>query len=96
MEISSGSSSSSGSGSGSGSSSSTGRNGREQVSRSLVHPDLERERQNCPFSQEELTNFLEGGPEKTAERRSLEKYIFGFFPKVLIYFLNNAQNIFLY
>ena len=54
------------------------RNGREQAPRSQVHPDLEKERKNCPFSQEELTNLIDGGAEKTAERRSLEEYFFGF------------------
>ena len=54
------------------------RNGREQAPRSQVHPDLEKERKNCPFSQEELTNLIDGGAGKTAERRSLEEYFFGF------------------
>ena len=52
------------------------RNGREQAPRSQVQPDLEKERQNCPFSQEEITNLIDGGPEKTAERRNLEEYFF--------------------
>ena len=52
------------------------RNGREQAARSQVQPDLEKERQNCPFSQEEVTNLIDGGAEKTAERRSLEDYFF--------------------
>ena len=59
-----------------------GRNGREQSPRSEVYPDLERERQNCPFSQEELTNLLDGGVEKTAERRALEEYFISFVPEV--------------
>ena len=59
-----------------------GRNGREQSPRSEVYPDLERERQNCPFSQEELTNLLGGGVEKTAERRALEEYFISFVPEV--------------
>lgn len=52
------------------------RNGREQAERSQVQPDLARERENCPFSQEEITNLIDGGPEKTAERRELEEYFF--------------------
>ena len=54
------------------------RNGRELAARSSVHPDLEKERQNCPFSQEEITNLMDGGREKTAERRALEEYFFSF------------------
>ena len=57
---------------------SRGRNCRELAPRSQVCPDLEKERQNCPFSQEEITNILDGGPEKTAERRGLEEYFFSF------------------
>ena len=37
------------------------------------NPDLKKERQNCPFSKEEITNLLDGGKEKTAERRQLGK-----------------------
>lgn len=39
------------------------------------NPDLKKERQNCPFNKEEITNFLDGGKEKTTERRQLETYI---------------------
>jgi len=46
-----------------------------------VNPDLAKERLNCPFSQEELTNLLDGGPQKTSERRKFEKVFFGH-PKV--------------
>lgn len=53
-----------------------GRNGRQFVSKDKVHLDLEKERRNCPFSQEEITNLLDGGPEETAKRRSLEEYFF--------------------
>lgn len=35
------------------------------------NPDLKRERQNCPFIQEEITNLLDGGKDKTAERKQL-------------------------
>ena len=66
-----------------------GRNGREQSARSEVYPDLERERQNCPFSQEELTNLLDGGADKTAERRSLEEYFTSFLPEVHTYLYEN-------
>ena len=54
----------------------SGRNGRELAARSQVHPDLERERQNCPFSQEEITHLIDGGRDKTEERRALEEYFF--------------------
>ncbi len=57
---------------------SSGRNGREFVPRSQVQPDLERERQTCPFSQEEITHLIDGGPQKTKERRALEDYFFSF------------------
>lgn len=33
--------------------------------------DLKRERQNCPFNQEEITNLMDGGAEKTKERREI-------------------------
>ena len=69
-----------------------GRNGREQSPRSEVYPDLERERQNCPFSQEELTNLLDGGAVKTAERRALEEYFTSFLPEV--YMLRTFYYIF--
>jgi acyl-CoA oxidase len=35
------------------------------------NPDLKKERQNCPFNKEEITNLLDGGKEKTAERKQL-------------------------
>lgn len=35
------------------------------------NPDLKRERQNCPFNKEEITNLIDGGPAKTKERREL-------------------------
>ena len=41
-----------------------------------VNPDLAKERLNCPFPLEELTNLLDGGPEKTAERRRVQKVYF--------------------
>jgi hypothetical protein len=34
------------------------------------NPDLKKERQNCPFNKEEI-NLLDGGKEKTAERKQL-------------------------
>ena len=34
-----------------------------------MNPDLARERVNCPFSGEEITNLLDGGPKKTQFRR---------------------------
>ena len=75
-----------------------GRNGREQSPRSEVYPDLERERQNCPFSQEELTNLLDGGAVKTAERRALEEYFTSFLPEVFMrtfYYIFHKKNNFL-
>ena len=41
-----------------------------------VNPDLAKERLNCPFHLEELTNILDGGPERTAERRRVQKVYF--------------------
>jgi len=35
------------------------------------NPDLKRERQNCPFNREEITNLLDGGAQETKERREL-------------------------
>lgn len=34
-------------------------------------PDLQKERENCPFNQEEITSFLDGGKDKTKIRKSL-------------------------
>ncbi|XP_046437012.1 probable peroxisomal acyl-coenzyme A oxidase 1 [Daphnia pulex] len=39
------------------------------------NPDLKKERQNCPFNKEEITHLLDGGKEKTIERKELENYI---------------------
>ncbi|XP_046652365.1 probable peroxisomal acyl-coenzyme A oxidase 1 [Daphnia pulicaria] len=39
------------------------------------NPDLKKERQNCPFNKEEITHLLDGGKEKTIERKQLENYI---------------------
>ena len=36
---------------------------------SVVNKDLQRERQKCTFNPTELTNLLDGSPEKTAQRR---------------------------
>ena len=33
--------------------------------------DLKRERQSCSFNKEEITNLLDGGADKTIERREL-------------------------
>lgn len=40
-----------------------------------VNPDLQRERDRGNFNVEELTNLLDGGPDKTQERRELGKSI---------------------
>ena len=38
-----------------------------------VNPDLQEERERpCSFSTRELTHFLDGGEEKTEERKALE------------------------
>lgn len=36
-------------------------------------PDLQKERDNCPFDKEEVTNFIDGGKDKTNLRRKLGK-----------------------
>ena len=38
------------------------------------NPDLKKERQNCPFNKEEITNIVDGGVEKTKERRDLGNF----------------------
>lgn len=35
------------------------------------NPDLKRERQNCSFDKEEITSFIDGGKERTKDRREL-------------------------
>ena len=35
------------------------------------NPDLKRERKNCHFNKEEITNLIDGGIEKTKYRREL-------------------------
>ena len=37
----------------------------------VMNPDLRRERANCPFEIEEITNLLNGGPQKTQLKRSI-------------------------
>jgi acyl-CoA oxidase len=39
-----------------------------------VNEDLLRERAKCTFDTTELTNFIDGGKQGTAERRELGKY----------------------
>lgn len=39
-----------------------------------MNPDLVRERQNCTFRTSELTVYLDGGEEKTADRKSRESF----------------------
>jgi len=36
-----------------------------------VNVDLQNERKKCTFNTEELTNFLDGGEQKTLRRRKL-------------------------
>ena len=40
------------------------------------NPDLKRERANCSFNKEEITHLIDGGPEKTKERKELGKFWF--------------------
>ncbi len=49
--------------------------GKGQTHQGDVNPDLVKERLDCPFDQEEVTNLLDGSREKTEKRRSLEKFI---------------------
>jgi len=39
------------------------------------NPDLKRERATCSFDRLEITNLLDGGPDKTKDRIELENYI---------------------
>ena len=48
----------------------------KRTSRENVNPDLAKERENCPFNPEEVTNLLDGGEEETASRRDFENYLF--------------------
>ena len=48
----------------------------ELNSRLNVNPDLAKERQNCPFNVEEVTNLLDGGEEETTSRRKFEHFLF--------------------
>ncbi|XP_038207790.1 probable peroxisomal acyl-coenzyme A oxidase 1 [Zerene cesonia] len=41
-----------------------------------INPDLQRERDNCTFNVTELTNLLDGGPQKTKERKQREDMVF--------------------
>lgn len=34
-----------------------------------MNPDLQKERDNCTFNITELTNLIDGGPQKTEERK---------------------------
>ncbi|XP_042883920.1 peroxisomal acyl-coenzyme A oxidase 1-like [Penaeus japonicus] len=38
-------------------------------------PELQKERERCCFDKEELTNLIDGGKEKTADRREFEKML---------------------
>ena len=40
-----------------------------------VNPDLAKERENCPFELEEVTNLLDGGKEETETRRKFERFL---------------------
>jgi len=41
------------------------------ASAAYENADLKRERQTCSFDKEEMTNIIDGGADKTAERREL-------------------------
>ncbi|XP_049873454.1 probable peroxisomal acyl-coenzyme A oxidase 1 [Pectinophora gossypiella] len=40
-----------------------------------VNPDLQRERDKCTFNITELTNIIDGGPEKTEDRKRMEELV---------------------
>ena len=40
---------------------------------SKINQDIQRERQKCTFNVKELTNYLDGGSDKTIERKTLGK-----------------------
>ena len=46
--------------------------------------DLKRERSQCSFDKEEITNLIDGGKEKTKERRDLGMILFHWYSLVLI------------
>ncbi|CAG4983899.1 unnamed protein product [Colias eurytheme] len=46
------------------------------MSASKINTDLQRERDNCTFNVKELTNLLDGGPQKTEERKQREEMVF--------------------
>lgn len=52
-----------------------------------INQDLLRERKKCTFDPEELTNFLDGGKEKTGERRSRGRSLF------IASIQNNKRNV---
>uniref|UniRef100_A0A1B6GE28 Acyl-coenzyme A oxidase n=1 Tax=Cuerna arida TaxID=1464854 RepID=A0A1B6GE28_9HEMI len=41
---------------------------------SITNEDIKKEREKCTFDTVELTHFLDGGPEKTKERKELEEF----------------------
>lgn len=43
------------------------------VSVTYENPDLKKERANCSFNKEEITHLIDGGREKTEERKELGK-----------------------
>lgn len=45
-----------------------------------VNEDLQRERERCSFSVEELTNFLDGGANFTESRRNMGMLIYFILP----------------
>lgn len=50
---------------------------------STINKDLQRERKKCTFKPEELTHFLDGGIQKTIDRRESGDYFLFFFRKYI-------------
>ena len=46
---------------------------RKMVETVYENVDLKRERSHCSFDKEEITNLIDGGKEKTKERRDIGK-----------------------
>ena len=47
----------------------------KRTNNTYCHPDLIKERSNCRFNQEEITNIIDGGIEKTKLRKKLGEYL---------------------
>lgn len=53
-----------------------------------INPDLVREREKCTFRIEELTNYIDGSQEATAERHARGKHLFQVFRNKFVYVFN--------